>query len=94
MDEAEKSYVECGKDTLVNAKRASWRIASRNECYIGVGCMQPTSVVLATDKSNGVKIEVNGESTFASRITSQHKYSLYVVVVGTASDYNGDFLAL
>lgn len=91
LDEDGRGYNACGKDTLVSTEGPSWRLASRNECYIGIGCMQPTSVVAATDEDTGIQIEIDGDKVFASRITSATKYSLYVVVVASYDEYNSDF---
>ena len=91
LDETGQRYTACGKDTLLTAERPSWRVASRNECYIGLGCMQPTTVEPATDADNGIKMEINGDHIFASRITTQDKNSVYIVIVASHDEYENNF---
>ena len=53
--------------------------------------MQPTTVEPATDADNGIKMEINGDHIFASRITTQDKNSVYIVIVASHDEYENNF---
>jgi len=93
LNDATQRYDSRGKNTLVSVDGPSWRIASRNECYIGIGCMQACTVTPATDASNGVKMTFHGEDIYASRITCETKYSTFVVIVASHDEFDGSYSA-
>lgn len=50
---AKKEWLSCS-GTTKPAKRCSWRVASRNQCYIGVGCFQESYILPTSDGDDDV----------------------------------------
>jgi hypothetical protein len=92
-------------DSAQSAPSTSWRIASRNQCYIGLGCFQSSTVLPVImnppgkpDKKHkfsspeGVNIFYDNDNhIIASRVTCKDKHSAFVVVVASHEEFAFSF---